>query len=140
MAPGHERITVEAFLKDWLASARGTVRPKTWQTYECYIRLHALPALGRLPLAKLEPRHLQRLYADKLEEGLSPTSVHHLHAILHRALGRAARWGVVPRNVAGLVDAPPMVHHEMRTLSPEEPGGSSMPPPVTGWRPSTSSP
>lgn len=120
MPMSNERITVEAFLKDWLTSARATVRPKTWQTYECYIRLHALPALGRLPLAKVEPRHLQRLYADKLDEGLSPTSVHHLHAILHRALGRAARWGVVPRNVAGLVDAPPMVHHEMRTLGPEE--------------------
>ena len=120
MPMSNERITVEAFLKDWLTSTRATVRPKTWQTYECYIRLHALPTLGRLPLAKLEPRHLQRLYADKLEEGLSPTSVHHLHAIIHRALGRAARWGVVPRNVAGLVDAPPMAHHEMRTLSPEE--------------------
>jgi integrase len=120
MPMSNERVTVEAFLKDWLASSRGTVRPKTWQTYECYIRRHAIPALGRLPLAKLEPRHLQRLYSDKLEAGLSPTSVHHLHAILHRALGRAARLGVVPRNVASLVDAPPMTHHEMRTLSPDE--------------------
>lgn len=120
MPMSNERVTVEAFLKDWLHSTRGTIRPKTWQTYEGYVRLHALPALGRLPLAKLEPKHLQRLYADKLESGLSPTSVRHLHAILHRALGRAARWGVVPRNVASLVDPPPMAHHEMRTLSPEE--------------------
>lgn len=120
MPMSNERVTVEAFVKDWLASTRGTIRPKTWQTYEGYLRLHAIPTLGRLPLAKLEPRHLQRLYSDKLEEGLSPTSVHHLHAILHRALGRAARWGVVPRNVADLVDAPPMAHHEMRTLGPEE--------------------
>lgn len=120
MPMSDDRVTVEAFLRDWLNSARGTIRPKTWTTYEGYIRLHAIPALGRLPLVKLEPRHLQRLFSDKLEEGLSPSSVHHLHAILHRALGRAARWGVVPRNVADLVDAPPLAHHEMRTLSPEE--------------------
>lgn len=120
MPMSDDRVTVEAFLRDWLNSARGTIRPKTWQTYEGYIRLHAIPTLGRLPLAKLEPRHLQRLYSDKLQAGLSPSSVHHLHAILHRALGRAARWGVVPRNVADLVDAPPLAHHEMRTLSPEE--------------------
>jgi hypothetical protein len=54
MPMSNERITVEAFLQDWLTSARASARPKTWHTYECYIRLHALPALGRLPLAKLE--------------------------------------------------------------------------------------
>jgi integrase len=115
-----ERVTVGSFLHDWLASARTTVRPRTWQTYESYVRLHAIPALGRVPLAKLEPKHLQRLYAEKLAAGLSPTTVHHLHAVLHRALAQATRWGMVPRNVAGLVDSPPMARHEMRTLNPDE--------------------
>lgn len=115
-----ERVTVESFLHDWLASARTAVRQRTWQTYESYVRIHAIPALGRIPLAKLEPKHLQRLYAERLAAGLSPTTVHHLHAVLHRALGQAARWGMVPRNVASLVDSPPMARHEMRTLNPEE--------------------
>jgi len=115
-----ERVTVESFLHDWLAASQATVRPRTWQTYESYVRIHAIPALGRHPLAKLEPRHLQRLYAEKLAAGLSPTTVHHLHAILHRALGQAARWGMVPRNVATLVDAPAMARHEMQTLNPAE--------------------
>jgi integrase len=115
-----ERVTVESFLRDWLVACEGRIRPRTWRTYESYLRVHAVPALGRLPLAKLEPRHLQRLYAETLAAGRSPTTVHQLHAILHRALGQAARWGMVSRNVADLVDAPRPARHEMRTLSPEE--------------------
>ena len=41
--------------------------------------------------ANLTPQHLQKLYADKLSEGFSPTSLHHLHAAIHRALGLAVR-------------------------------------------------
>ncbi len=115
-----ERQTTAQYLADWLESARPSVRPGTWETYESYVRVHIAPALGRVPLARLSPQHLQRFYADRLEAGLSPTSVGHLHAILHRALGEAARFGLVVRNVAGLVKRPRAAHKEMMALSPEQ--------------------
>jgi integrase len=103
-----------------LAAVRPSLRPATWLRYQQYVRLHAAPVLGRLRLSRLTPQHLQGLYADKLEEGLSPTSVRHLHAVLHRALGQAARWGLTPRNVADLVTPPRAKRRDMTTLSPEE--------------------
>lgn len=52
--------------------------------------------------------------------GLSPSTAHHVHAVLHRALADAVRWGLVSRNVAGLVPAPRMAEHQMQTLSGEQ--------------------
>jgi integrase len=114
------RQTVAEFLAGWLEGTRPSLRPGTWLRYEEYVRLHVVPALGKVPLARLTPQQLQRLYAERLATGLSPTTVHHLHATLHKALGQAARWGLVARNVADLVDPPRPDHHEMTTLSPEQ--------------------
>ncbi|MHB1576381.1 MAG: site-specific integrase [Candidatus Dormibacteria bacterium] len=55
-----------------------------------------------------------------LDAGISPTTAHHAHAVLHRALADAVRWGMVQRNVAGLVRPPRMVSAEMRTLTPDQ--------------------
>jgi integrase len=101
-----ERLTVRDYLTHWLASVEPTVRPATYRRYADLIRLHVTPQIGATRLAKLAPLDLQRLYADRLAAGLSPTTVHHLHQVIHRALKQALRWGMVERNVADLVDAP----------------------------------
>ena len=112
--------TVGQYLTSWLDATKATVRPATWRRYEQYVRLHALPLLGTVPLVKLTAQQVQLLYAKKLEEGQSSTSVHHLHAVLHRALEAAVRLGLLQRNVCDLVDVPRMRHHEMTTLSEEQ--------------------
>lgn len=112
--------TLGQYLKDWLAAIKGNVRQKTYQGYESYIRVHVQPALGKHRMAKLNPLHLQRFYSQKLEQGLSPTTVRHIHATLHRALDQAVRWGIVYRNVAELVDPPRRARHEMAALLPEQ--------------------
>lgn len=86
-----ERQTVGQFLTQWLEVARTSVRPSTYTAYETYVRRHAFPALGKIKLARLSPQHIQALYAKKLQEGLSPTSVVQLHRILHRSLKQAVR-------------------------------------------------
>jgi integrase len=115
-----ERQTVAQFLQRWLAGAKPSLRERTWVRYEQYVRLHIVPTLGKVALTKLSPEHLQSLYAERLEAGLSPTSVHHLHATIHRALEQGVRWGLVGRNVADLVDPPRIQRHEIKTLSPED--------------------
>lgn len=107
-------------MASWLEATKHSIKPRTWKRREEYIRLHVVPAPGKVPLAKLNPQHIQALYAQKLDEKLSPTTVHHLHAILHRALKGAMRLGLVQRNVTEMIDSPRMARHEMQTLSPEE--------------------
>jgi len=117
--PG-ERQTVGQYLEKWLESARPSLRPRTWLRYEQLVRLHAVPHIGKVALARLSPDHLQRLYANRLEAGQSPASVVQLHAVLRRALNQATRWGLVARNVARLVTPPRIKRQEMATLSPEQ--------------------
>ena len=117
-----ERQRLDSFLMQWLEAARPTVKPMTWKRYEEYVRIHLIPVVGHVRLARLTPQHLQDLYRRKLEDGLSPTTVHHIHAVMHRALRQALRWGLVLRNVSDAVDSPRTASYETQPLSPEQAG------------------
>ena len=51
-------------------------------------------------------RRKEKLYSAKLNAGLSRSTTKFMHAVLHKALEQAVRWGLVARNVLDLVDAP----------------------------------
>jgi integrase len=115
-----ERLTVEQFMDRWLAGKATHLRGSTWARYNGINTLHIVPFLGKMRLTKLEPQHLQSLYVNRLEEGLSPTSVLYVHRVLHTALGEAHRWGLAPRNVASVVTPPRPQRRTVRTLTPNE--------------------
>jgi integrase len=114
-------VTVSEYLQRWLNdSVKGSVRPITFESYERLVRVHVVPALGRVKLKALSPAHLQALYRDRLDAGLSPSTVQRLHAVIHRALKQALRWGLVLRNVSEVVDPPKAQRKEIRPLTPEQ--------------------
>ena len=116
-----EKQTVGQFLTGWLEqSAKPTLRPRTFISYEELVRLHLAPTIGRVPLTKLSPQQVQALMNDKLASGLSPRRVQYIHAVLRRALGQAEKWSLVPRNVAKLVNPPRVQRAEISPFSPEE--------------------
>lgn len=117
LAIGHG--SVGEFLAGWLESSRPRVRLRTWIRYEQLARVHTA-AMAKLPLAKLGPQHLERLYAMCLRAGAAPMTVRHLHALLHKAMDQAEKWGLVARNVVTLVSPPRATHQEMRTLNEEQ--------------------
>lgn len=102
-----ERLTVEQYLTRWLDTNAQTVRATTQRRYADLMRLHVIPYIGQLRLAKLAPLDVQRLYADRLTAGgLSSTTVIQLHNILHKALKQAVKWGLLTRNVTDAVTPP----------------------------------
>jgi integrase len=114
-----ERVPLAAYLADWLARIRPSVKPLTHARYGELLR-HISPALGRVALAKVTPAHVERLYADVLAEGLSSTTARQMHSVLHHALGDAVRKGLVPRNVCELVDAPTPRRTRVQALTVEQ--------------------
>lgn len=121
--PIGERMTTGEYLDLWLAtSVRPRLRASTAENYATIVRVHIQPALGRVPLAKLTPEHVQgmllRLAAR--QPALSPTTVRYVYAVLRIALGRALKTGRVLRNVATLVDAPPKARHDVAPLTGAE--------------------
>lgn len=101
-----ESITVSEFFKRYLDVIVHTVRPKTYERYEGLYRLHIEPELGYLKLHYLRPAHIQGLYSTKLSDGQSKRSVQQLHALIHKALDQALKWGLVNQNVSDLVTSP----------------------------------
>jgi integrase len=119
--PQNSRLTLDQYLAVWLETCRPPqLAPSTYLGYERYVRKDINPALGATPLALLTAQMLQRFYADKLAEGLAPTTVRHIHACLRKALQDGVRQGLFPRNMADLAKAPPMRAKVMRTWSQEE--------------------
>jgi len=115
------RVTVEQFLTRWLEdTAKAKLRPKTLASYAQMARLHILPGLGRIPLQRLAPQHVQAWLSDRQKAGLSPRTCEYARAILRSALAQALRWGVVSRNVAALVEPPRTVRHEIQPLQPAD--------------------
>ena len=112
-------VRVGAYVERWLAGVRPSLRYATWRRYRELLRLHVVPYLGGQPLQRLEPQQVEHLYALLLKQGLSTTTVHHVHAVLHRMVGAAVRHGILARNVTELVDAP-QVQRKERTMLPVE--------------------
>ena len=71
-------------------------------------------------LDKLRPAHLVALDNAKSAEGLSGSSLRHIHAVIRRALNVAVRWQLIVVNPATLVDAPQARQHEVTPLPADE--------------------
>ncbi|MDO9333180.1 MAG: tyrosine-type recombinase/integrase [Dehalococcoidales bacterium] len=115
------KLTVQAHLEQWLDGyVRSTVSPRTHELYNYIAHKHLIPALGAIPLSQLRPQHIQTLYADKLQQGLSPRTVQLLHVTLHLALANALRTGILARNPLDGVDPPKVERHEMKTMTEDD--------------------
>lgn len=116
----NEQQTVKQFLESWIDTVQMQIRPSSHRRYSDYVCKHLVPGIGAFPLAKLTPHHAEALHSQKLREGLSPTTVHHMHGVLRRALEDAVRKGLVQRNVAKLAYTPRRNHREISALSEEQ--------------------
>jgi integrase len=112
------KITVGQYLNSWLTGIKGTVRQRTWERYEQFVRVHLVPAFGGIKLSALTRAHLKTLYASKID--LSPTMIRHLHAAIHKALDEAVADNLIPRNVATNVKLPKMRKKEIHPLNPDQ--------------------
>ena len=108
-----DRITVKAFLTDWLKTAKTTLRPRTHLRYEQLIRVHVIPVIGSVALSRLTPAQVQSLYTRALTT-LAPATTRQIHAILHRAFRQGVQWGQLVRNPTDALVAPRVERHEMK--------------------------
>jgi len=115
------KLTVAEYLDRWLKdSVQGSVRRSTYESYRRQVRRYITPTLGRVRLKALTPAHVQGLYREMQDRGLSARTVEYTHAVLHRALKQAVRWSMAPRNVCDAVDVPQVRREEMHPLAPEQ--------------------
>ena len=126
-----DEYTVTSWLRTWYELyAKPNVRTATANRYELIIETYTIPRIGNIKLKKLTTRHLQKLYKELLEcgrihvgknqnRGLSTTTVHSVHLMLHCALDRAVKERLIPRNPCEDCIVPKPRKLEMKILPPE---------------------
>lgn len=115
------RLTVTEYLSIWLTDVADIrVSERTARDYREYAQRYLAPALGDYRLAQLTAAHVQAMYADMLERGLSARTVRIAHAVLRMALDTAVKTNVLARNVADSTTLPKHVRREMKALSPAD--------------------
>lgn len=96
----------------------------TWVDYGSLTRLYIVPEIGQWRLTgsrrRLEPEHVERMYAVMAGRNLSPSYVLRVHRVLKRALSIAVRRGKADRNVCDLIDAPSMRKRRVKALKQAE--------------------
>ena len=107
--------TFERVAAEWLQRRKedvekGQLESGTWRRYDETLRKYAIPAIGRVPLSKLEPADVERAYA-----AASPGSAKQLHAAVRQILRWALRERWIGWDVAVMVQAP---RHRARKRSP----------------------
>src|SRR5262252_4034917 len=118
---GRNRITVTAYLDDWLDSHAMEIKPRTLLDYRACIRLYVTPRVGHMPIQAVRPSTITKLYRDLLTGGglhgkpLAVTTVIHLHAILRKAF----RDAVI---VDGLIGSNPVERAKRPRVPTREPG------------------
>jgi integrase len=108
---------VERWLKDWAAA---NVSNQTYEGYAAMLRKHLSSRVGQMAIQKLRAADLQAIYAAMAADGLADRTRLHLHRVVHVMLKHATQWGVVPRNIADMVDAPRVRAQEIEILTAGE--------------------
>ena len=124
------RLSLREFLlKVWLPTIESGVRETTLGGYRTLVEQHLVPHLGAVQLQSLNAAQINAHYARLLRQGrihgaggLSPNTVHHVHAVLHRALRDAVKWGYLQTNTAACADPPrsSAQHRELAVWSEEQ--------------------
>lgn len=129
IAPNQQTLAQYA-LEEWIPTMATQVKHSTWDSYRRNLENHVLPTLGGVPLQKLTPGHLNRLYAGLLEDGsrkggggLSAKTVKNVHGAISKLLADAADQGLVGRNVGATAKPPKPKKNgaaEIRFWTPDE--------------------
>lgn len=104
--------TFGELLDQWYELAAPDLSPRSASVYRWMIDRYVAPALGRTRLSRLRASDLDGLYARLRQRGgqggrpLAPKTVRYVHAICHRALAQAVKWGWLTANPAASATPP----------------------------------
>ena len=127
-----DEYTVTTWLRSWYdIYAKPNIRVATADRYQLMIEQYTIPRIGNIKLTKLTAHDLQKLYKELMENGridrksghgnpgLSSTTVHSLHLMLHNALDRAVKEKLILSNPTENCIIPKIEKQEMKILHPD---------------------
>jgi hypothetical protein len=120
------QATVAKLLIDWFDAVSPNWSPTTASHAKSVIDHHLIPRLGRLSLRRLRTEDIDALYGELQQSGgpngrpLTPSTVHRIHVVLHRALEQSLRWESLWVNPASHASPPSCEPAPVRPPSADE--------------------
>lgn len=100
--PSNAAAPLSDYASQWLAARLGRggapLRPRVRELYEGQLRLHILPALGDVPLGRLQPAIVRTWYARLLEDGPGASTTAKCYRLLHAILNTAVEESLIATN------------------------------------------
>lgn len=113
--------TLGDWLTTWCESRKGEIREITRIGFEASIRLHIIPALGKMRIDQVTTFQIEQLYKNLMKDkGLSPATIHRMHALLKHSFGLAMRYGFLTNNPMTFVKVPKKETPRIEALTLEE--------------------
>ena len=116
------KLTVGAFLEQWLEEKERTIKATTLHEYQVCVRKYIVPRVGRERLDKLTPMRVQRLISEIADasKGKGVATANKCRIVLQSAYKQAIRWKLVSVNPVEAVDPLPTVKRDMKLWTPQE--------------------
>jgi integrase len=112
------KLTLGRYLLDtWLPHTETRVRPRTVYRYAQLMRVHVLPKLGNVKMAKLRPAHVQSAINAM---DTAPRTAVQAYRVLSAALRQAVRWQILSTNPAAAASPPRPARPQLHVPSPED--------------------
>jgi integrase len=114
-----KNIPVSKRLDEYITHASINLKPHIVKRYREANEVHIKPALGRSQLHELDTTRIEAVYAEKLEQGVPPSTIQLIHSVLSGALKRGVRLKLVQHNPCKDVEAPRIERAEVEPFSLE---------------------
>lgn len=119
IAPAAGKLTIREWSKQWLAGARD-LGAGGLETYHRDLDRYILPALGDLPLRRLDVDIIDAFLDELLARPLAGSTVHRQYRTIRRMCAVAVTRRRIAVNPCGQVTPPRVSHEEMRFLTVAE--------------------
>lgn len=112
-------ITVKTWLNTWLNDFMGNVKFSTLRSYNTYVKIHILPAIGHVKLKDLTAIHIQKMYNDLRKKGLATATIQVIHCIVHGSLKKAVEIKYLKHNPSNGCVIPQVINRNKMFLADE---------------------
>jgi integrase len=113
-------IPVVKLLDEYISAVTPNLKPRTVKRYREAIEVHLKPALGKTKLHHLDALKIEGMYSRKLQQGVSPSTIQLIQAVLSSALKRAVRLKLVQHNACKDVVTPRIETKEVEIFDPDD--------------------
>lgn len=106
-----DQMRFKDLAEKWLKVIEKNDTVKTAEGYRRTLENRIYPAIGRIPVGKLTPMHLQDIYHGMIDQGLAIGTVKRHHTIINGALKYAYKMDLIQANPCDRVSLPKSSRH-----------------------------